>query len=187
MEFLKKNWSNILFIIFILLLIIPQTRTPIQVQLNRLIAFAPSEISEEKREVLTNYDWLLQDLEGERHTFRSSEGKVAVINLWATWCPPCIAEMPSFEKLYQEYGNKADFYFVSSEETGKLKKFLEKKNLDLPVYQPLTAGPQQLQSNSLPTTFVISPSGEIVVNKTGAANWNDTKFKELLDDLAKEQ
>jgi thiol-disulfide isomerase/thioredoxin len=187
MEFLKKNWSNILFIIIIILLIIPQTRTPIQVQLNRLISFAPSEIAEEKRDVLENYEWLLQDLDGKRHSLMASKGRVAVVNLWATWCPPCIAEMPSFQKLYDEYGQKVDFYFISSEEAGKLRNFLEKKDYSLPVYQPLTAGPEQLQSRSLPTTFVISPKGEIVVNKTGSANWNDGNFKGLLDELSKRQ
>lgn len=186
MKFLKKNWSNILFILFIALLIIPQTRKPIQVTLNRLIAFSPSEVAPEKRETIDSYNWLLADMEGQRHNFRETEGKVAIVNLWATWCPPCIAEMPSFQKLYEQYGDKVNFYFVSTEEEGKLKQFLEKKNYNLPVYQPLTMAPQKLQSRSLPTTYVISRSGKIAVNKKGTANWNDSGFKELLDQLLAE-
>lgn len=186
MNFLRKNWSNILFIIFILLLLVPQTRKPIQVALNRLIAFSPSEISEEKRERLEDFNWQLRDLEGQRHYLGESEGEVILINFWATWCPPCIAEMPSFQKLYNDYGKKVKFFFVSSEEGDKLKQFLKKKKYDLPLYQPLSAAPRIMQSNTLPTTFVISRSGEVVVNKKGAANWNDDNFRDLLDELIAE-
>lgn len=187
MKFLKQNWSNILFILFIILLLVPQTRKPIQVTLNRLIAFSPSEISEEKRDVLENYDWRLSDLEGNMTDFNNSRGEVTLINLWATWCPPCIAEMPSFQKLYDDYGDKVDFYFISSEEEDKLLHFLDKKEYDLPIYQPFSSTPQQLRSNSLPTTYLISRSGEIVVAKKGAANWNDRSFRQLLDDLIKKE
>jgi thiol-disulfide isomerase/thioredoxin len=186
MEFLKKNWSNILFIIVIILLLIPQTRKPIQVTLNRVIAFSPSKIDEDERETLDNYNWNLTNLEGQPVNFKRSIGEVAVINLWATWCPPCIAEMPSFQKLYDQYGNKVHFYFVSTEDREKLQQFLEKKNYDLPVYQPLSMAPTKLQSRSLPTTYVLSRDGKIVVSKKGSANWDDSGFKELLDQLLAE-
>lgn len=186
MSFLKKNWSNLLLIVFLILLIVPQTRTPIQVALNRLIAFSPSEVSENKRKSIESYDWSLVNLQGEAVNLNDSRGRVAIINLWATWCPPCIAEMPSFQKLYESYGEKIDFYFITSEKEERVKPFLQKKAYTLPVYQPLTAGPLALQSNSLPTTFVLSKKGEIVVNTTGAANWNDNDFRELLDKLLTE-
>ena len=186
MEFLKKNWSNILFIVFIILLLVPQTRKPIQVGLNRMISFSPSKIAEDERVTLENYNWNLIDLNGEPVNFKSSIGKVAVVNLWATWCPPCIAEMPSFQKLYDQYGDRVNFYFVSTEEATKLQQFLDKKHYRLPVYQPLDMAPQKLQSRSLPTTIVISRKGKIVVNKEGSANWNDSGFKELLDQLLAE-
>ncbi len=186
MEFLKKNWSNILFIILIILLLVPQTRKPIQVGLNRMISFSPSKIAEDERDTLESYNWNLVDLNGEPVNFKSSIGKVAVVNLWATWCPPCIAEMPSFQKLYDQYGDRVDFYFVSTEEAAKLQQFLNKKHYRLPVYQPLDMAPQKLQSRSLPTTIVISKKGKIAVNKKGSANWNDSGFKELLDQLLAE-
>lgn len=186
MKFLKKNWSNLLFIILILLLIIPQSRKPIQIQLNRLIAFSPSEISEDEREELDNYDWELTTPDGELKNFSTSEGKVSIVNLWATWCPPCIAEMPSFEGLYEDYSDKADFYFVSFEESERLRNFMKRKNYSFPVYQPLSEGPEKLQSNSLPTTFVISKSGEILVKRTGAADWNSSAFRKKLDEWISE-
>src|SRR5690554_6776339 len=100
MKFLKKNWSNVLFGVLVVLLIIPQTRMPIQVFVQRLIAFSPSEVAVEKRVVLEDYNWDLRKLDGGAANMRESNGKVAIINLWATWCPPYVAEMPSFQKLY---------------------------------------------------------------------------------------
>ena len=182
-SFLKRHGSNILLLLFIGLMIFPQTRMPIQIAVNRIFAFSPSEIDEEKREVLSNYDWKLNTLEGETANFSEAQGKVIVLNFWATWCPPCVAEMPSFQKLYDDYGNEVEFYFVSQEEEEPLNRFLEKRGYDLPVYRSLSYIPEQLVSNSLPTTYVISKSGEIVVKKTGAADWNTEEFRSLLQEL----
>ena len=182
MKFLKKNWSNILFIVLILLLIVPQTRKPIQIGLNRLFAFGPSEVAETERVKVESYNWKLATPEGELTNFNASEGNVAIVNLWATWCPPCIAEMPSFQELYNDYSGKVDFYFISSEEPARLLKFMNKNDYSFPVYQPFSGGPAELQSNSLPTTYVISRSGEILVEKTGAADWNSSGFRKKLDE-----
>lgn len=186
MKFLKSHWSNIVFLVIILLLIIPQTRKPIQVAVNRLFAFSPSEVTEEERQTISSYNWPLRNLQGERLNFSEAEGKVSLVNMWATWCPPCIAEMPSLVELYRDYGGEVNFYFISQEETEKLQTFLEKKKYDLPVFQPLTQPPHSLEFTSLPTTYLISKSGEIVIAKTGAADWNSDSVREIIDDLLKE-
>lgn len=187
MNFLKNNWSNLLFILLIILLILPSTRKPIQVTINRLVAVSPTKISNENRTVISNYDWKLEGLKEGAVNLTDARGKVAIINLWATWCPPCIAEMPSFQELYKDYKQKVNFYFISFEEEKILHRFMAKKEYDLPVYRPLSKAPQELMSNSLPTTFLISKSGEIVVAKKGAANWNDKNFRNLLEELIKEE
>lgn len=185
-RFLKKHWSNVLFGVFLLLLIIPQTRMPIMVTVQRLIAFSPSETSEKKRETLQDYDWTLFNQNNKEVNLQDSKGEVVVINSWATWCPPCVAEMPSFQKLYDDYGAKVQFYFVTSEDTKPVDKFLEKHQYNLPVYYQHYASPEQLQSRALPTTFVLSKTGEIVVKETGVADWNNKKIRELLDRLVAE-
>lgn len=187
MEFLKKNWSNILLIVFIALIIIPQTRKPIQIGLNRVFAFSPSEISEDERKILRDYNWNLYTLEGKELNFKQAKGKVVLVNFWATWCPPCIAEMPSFQALYEDYADKVDFYFVSSEKIEKLENFMLKNNYSMPIVRPGSIAPELLRSNMLPTTFVISKNGEIVIDKAGAADWNDSGFRELLDELLREK
>ncbi len=183
MKFLKKHYSNIIFGIFIILMIIPQTRKPIQVQIQRLIAFSPSTISEEKRETLNDFDWPVKTLTGQNTNINKSKNKVTFINLWATWCPPCIAEKPSFQALYNDYADKVDFYFISSENTNTINKFLEQNNYQLPIYQPLSAPPAQLNSRALPTTYVIDKQGNIVVERRGVANWNSNSFRAFLDQL----
>lgn len=183
MKFLKKNWSNLLFGVFILALIIPQTRIPIQVALQRFISFSPSEIDKEDRTLLKDYQWNLANLNSERINFSQSEGKVVLINFWATWCPPCIAEMPELQELYDTYGDRVDFYFITNEKPKPINFFLEKKGYNFPVYLQTESSPKVLASSSLPTTYVISKSGEIIMQKSGAASWNSDKVHQVLDKL----
>ncbi len=185
-KFLKKHWSNILFGVLVVLLIIPKTRTPIQVFVQRLISFSPSETSEDERETLQDYQWSLISLDSEEIDFLQSKGKVAIINFWATWCPPCIAEMPSFQKLYDDYGSEVDFYFVTSEKSERVKRFLDKNQYSFPVYLQSFEAPEQLQSVVLPTTYVITKNGKIAINETGVADWNSKKIRKLLDKLLSE-
>jgi len=183
MKFLKKNWSNILFAIVIILLIVPQTRIPIQVFVLRTISFTPGEIDEKERVTMIDYQWNLTTLSSETIDLNRSKGEVTIVSFWATWCAPCLAEMPELQKLYEKFGDKVDFYFVSNEKKATLQNFLEKKNFSIPIYIPLEPSPAALETRSLPTTFLISKSGEIVIHKTGAASWNNERVHELLDSL----
>lgn len=185
-KLIKKHWSNMLFVVFLGLLIIPQTRMPIQVFVQRIISFSPSETSEEKRETLQDYQWPLQTMDAQEVNFTVSKDKVAVVNMWATWCPPCVAEMPSFQKLYDDYGNDVDFYFITSEEPDRIARFMTKNEYDMPIYLQKFQAPKKLTSTLLPTTFVISKTGEIVVKETGAADWNSKKTRAMLDRLLAE-
>ena len=183
----KFTSSNIIFIIVIALLIIPQTRQPIQIFLQKGLAMiSPSEISADKREILESYEnWKLVDSKGNQFDFKQAEGKVVFINFWATWCPPCIAEMPSMEKLYQDYKDDVDFLFVSNETQEVISKFKKKNAYEFLVHASLTANPEQLETSSIPRTFVLDQQGNIVIDKTGAADWNSKSVRKLLDDLLK--
>ena len=183
---LKKHGSTILLLVLVTLLFIPQTGMPIKVFLNRLVSFSPSEIQVEKRETILDFDWTLKDLSGSDINFKQSEGKVTLVNFWATWCPPCIAEMPSFQNLYDEYSDRVDFYFVSLESPETLQKFIQKKGYQLPIYIPQEQLPDGLETNSFPTTYLISKSGEIVIDKVGAADWDSEKTKKIIEKLLAE-
>ncbi|MEH6535495.1 MAG: TlpA disulfide reductase family protein [Psychroserpens sp.] len=185
----KSKIYNILFIVVIALLIIPQTRQPIQVFINKGIAsiIKPSVIDVLERKSMSNYNWKLRDTSGNDFDFHTAEGKVIVINFWATWCPPCIAEMPSLEELYQKYktNDEVVFLFVSNEDTEVLYEFMAHKNYSFEVYQSLTDYPTEFNVSSIPRTFIISKKGEIVIDKSGAANWSSERVTNTIDELLK--
>ena len=173
----------------IALLIFPQTRQSIQVFVNKGIVsiVKPSIIEDSERQSLSNYDWKLRDTLGNNFDFQTAKGKVIVINFWATWCPPCIAEMPSMELLYKKYEDNNDvvFLFVSNEDVSVIKRFIFKKDYSFKVYQPLTKYPKEFNVSSIPRTFIISKKGEIVIDKSGAADWNNERVTKAIDDLIK--
>ncbi len=85
-----------------------------------------------------------------------------------------MAEMPSFQNLYNAYGDKVIFLFVANDKEDKVVKFLEDKGYELPVFLQASQVPEEMNSNSLPTTYILDRDGDIVVSKTGAADWNRT-------------
>lgn len=183
MPFQKKHFWNILFVTVLVLLLIPRTRMAIQVRLQRLLAGAPSTIAPEKRTTLTDFNWPLQQLDGQAVNLSDAKGQVIVVNQWATWCPPCVAEMPSLQKLYDDYGKRVRFFCISNEDIEKLQQFMQQKKYTLPVLMERQAPPALLQTRSLPATWVISKTGQVVMYETGAANWNSDHVRRLLDEL----
>ncbi|RUA12580.1 MAG: TlpA family protein disulfide reductase [Flavobacteriia bacterium] len=187
MDFIKKNLSNIIFFAFIIFLFTPYG-LPVRALLIKGVSYVTTrvfnmEIDESERVDLSTYNWNLSDTQGNAVDFNDYKGKVVLVNFWATWCPPCVAEMPSYQDLYNDYKDKMEFVFVASDDQGKVMKFLADKGYKLPVYFQTSKAPEELRSNSLPTTFIIDKKGRIVVDKTGAADWNSGKVRDMLDDL----
>ncbi|SIT77582.1 TlpA disulfide reductase family protein [Pontibacter indicus] len=128
------------------------------------------------------------DLNGKTVAFESLKGKVIFLNIWATWCPPCIAEMPNIHSLYKKMDpNKVAFVMLSVDEggMGKVKKFIDKKGYTFPVYMPASQFPQEFYSTAIPTTFIISPDGKIVAKQEGMAEYDTKEVREFLMGLAK--
>lgn len=186
MKIQKPKASNILFIIALALLIIPQTRKPIQVFLNKGLAlFSPSIIDKEDSTKLINYNWSLLDENNINFNLSEAKGKVIVINFWATWCPPCIAEMESLQKLYNTFSSNQEvaFLFVTTDSLEKIKAFKEKENYTFPVYRQISKAPNAFNVSSIPRTFIIDKEGDILVDKTGASNWGSDKIVKLIESL----
>ena len=184
MKLTRSKITNLIFIAVIALMIIPQTRQPIQIFLNKGLALiSPSVTKEAKRDKIEDYNWQLVDMQGQSIDFNESRDKVVLINFWATWCPPCIAEMPSLHKLYDDYKESVDFYFVSNEKEGVLKSFLEKNGYDFNVQMPKSEYPEIFDVSSIPRTFLIDKAGSIIIDKKGAANWNSNSVRETIEEL----
>lgn len=184
MKVRKPKLSDVIFLVIIVVLIIPQTRKPVQIKLHQLLAkIGPSIKSPENRKVITFDSWPLIDIEGNAHNFEDFEGEIILLNFWATWCPPCIAEMPSIEKLYAEYGDKIRFVLISNEGTDVIDNFLTTKDYPFKVYKSLSVYPDEFDVNAIPRTFIIDKYGAIHIDKSGAANWNSAKVRALIDQL----
>ncbi|MDO5655686.1 MAG: TlpA disulfide reductase family protein [Flavobacteriaceae bacterium] len=181
-KILQKRWSDILIGIFLLLMLIPQTRQPVQVAIQRMIAFSPKTIEKQDQKQLQSYEMLMQNPSRQTINLSQSKGKVALVNFWATWCPPCIAEMPDFQKLHQDYQNQIDFFFVTQDSWEKVEKFEQKRAYQLPYFQLIQPG-KEFNYTQLPTTYLIDKEGNIVLEKTGIASWNSDKFRQTLDQL----
>ena len=178
MKFLKKHYANILFVILIGLLLYPKSKTWIL----RQIAFSPSVEKVEKREKLANYEWLLHGINTENFDFNQAKGKVVIVNFWATWCVPCIAEMPSLQALYDDYGNKVDFLLVTSDSKEKVMPFMEEQGFSMPIYNQISNAPIEFASRTIPKTFLVDKNGFVVI-EAARADWNTKKIRKLLDQL----
>lgn len=184
MKIKKSTISNVLFLVFIALMLF---HTPTKSFILRLIAFSPSVENEADRAKLSSYDWALKGLNTSDIDFSELEGKVVFVNYWATWCPPCIAEMPMLQNLYNDYKNDVAFLFVTTDNKEKIDRFFEDNDYDLPTYHFGSDPPKELNTtNSIPVTYVIDKSGSIVIEKVGAANWDGKKSKKIFDDLIAE-
>jgi len=178
--FTKKSLSNFLFIVVIGLMLYPPSREWIM----RQTAFSPSVKNGDNIEVLDTYTWKLKGLNSTDINFNDLEGKVVFVNFWATWCPPCRAELPMIQKLYNDYKDNVAFVFVTSENWEIVDKFFKDKGYELPVYNSTSTPPNSFtKTNSIPVTYLIDKSGNILISKTGAADWNSKKVRSLLDDL----
>lgn len=179
MKISKKQLTNIAFVIIIGLMIYPPTK----VYFIRLISFSPSKENVNNQIKIDNKDWKLKGLNTATINFDKLDDKVVFVSFWATWCPPCIAEMPSMKLLYDDYKDKITFLFITNENWNVVSKFYSKNDYDFPTYNQLTNSPKELKSSTIPATFILSKDKKIVVNKKGAANWNSDNTRKILDNL----
>lgn len=192
MRFNKKTLYNILFFGFIIFLFTPfglGTRAKLTQGFAYIksFAFSPSVEKVEERIALDTYDLSLKGIvSADDINLKSLKGKVVFINYWATWCPPCIGEMPMINNLYTDYKDKLIFLFVTTDEKEKIEKFYAKNDYNFPTYHQLSAPPEQLEVSTIPTTYILDKEGKLALSEYGAANWNSDKVRSLLDKLISE-
>ena len=194
----KKNKSvwgkitDVIFILFIVALFIPNSRFAISVFANRVksLIIQPSVKDSNNEHILTtdNFNWQLEDMQGNNVNLQEYYGKVIFLNLWATWCGPCVAEMPGIQELCNTFkGNEnVKFFLVSNESQAKVKSFIDKREYTFPVFTTRYQSPKVFISQSIPTTFVISKNGIIKIKETGAVNWGGDKMEGIINDLINE-
>ncbi len=127
-------------------------------------------------------------LEGNAVSLGELGGKAVFLNIWATWCGPCRAEMPNIEALYASLKNEQDIVFILAAEDQEevVKAFLKDKPLDAPVYLMDEASKKKLKITGFPTTMILSKEGEVVFSQVGSAAWDGGTTKEFLLALARD-
>jgi len=181
--------TDVLFVVLIVLLLIPGTRKGVASFFIRITSLPPSELSLNQQYPIKQEtkQWVVTDLEGQPHVFGQWLDEPIFVNLWATWCPPCIAEMSGINDLYKKYKGRVHFVLLNDESASKIKAFAQDHQYqNLPFYRYQFV-PNDFSTRSIPTSFIISKKGIVVLSKKGAARWDSDKVQKLLDDLLSEQ
>jgi len=130
-------------------------------------------------------DLKLMDMNGHPVDLTKLEGKTIFVNFWATWCKPCIQEMPSIVALQTELtGRNIEFFFASDEEVDKIEKFAVSRKMDLNFVR--VENPESLGLQALPTTFIFDWEGNLVFSEVGLRRWDEPASIEMVTKLINE-
>ncbi len=129
----------------------------------------------------------LTTLDGRPANLSQFRGKVVLVNLWASWCPPCLAEMPGLQALYQKVDtSKVAFVLISLDANqNKARALLKRKHYTMPVFFPAAELPEPFQTSSIPYTVVLTPDGRVADRHSGMADYDTPEFKVALEKLAR--
>ena len=115
----------------------------------------------------------LTDLNNNPVSLTQYKGKTVFLNLWATWCKPCIAEMPSIEKARSILQNESIvFLLASGESTEEISAFKNSHNYQF-NYARINNS-EELDMQGLPTTFIFDSNGQLIFSETGSRKWDDS-------------
>ncbi|SEK56151.1 TlpA family protein disulfide reductase [Parapedobacter koreensis] len=129
------------------------------------------------------------DGDGDRIDAANQQGKVVFINFWATWCPPCIAELPSIDKLYQQFKDNEEIVFVMVDVDSRYeqsKQFMADKKLTLPVHVPSGNIPGHWLGSAIPTTIILDKQGQLAARHEGMADYSRPEVVEFIQKLIAE-
>jgi thiol-disulfide isomerase/thioredoxin len=124
---------------------------------------------------------------GVKATLAKYRGHWLLVNLWATWCAPCIHEMPSLDRMSARLGDKLDIIAIAEDRSGAkvVDPFVQVLGIKrLPIgYDPSGKAAAALEVAGLPDSFLIDPQGRIVAKLEGAADWDASRTISALDQL----
>lgn len=132
-----------------------------------------------------DYTWRVRPLGGQPTTLEEFRGRVLFINLWASWCTPCIRELGSIERLRERIlDTDVTFLVVAAEGESPVRRFLRRYTYDLPFYLEERKAPAAFGVRGLPTTWIVDRTGRIVLVGHGEAAWDSPAIEALLRSLA---
>jgi peroxiredoxin len=129
-------------------------------------------------------DFTLKDLNEKSHTLSEYKGKIVFLNFWATWCPPCRAEMPSMQKLYTTWDSR-EFVMLAvdiGESREKVKAFAEENGYTFPILLDRDKKvARKYMVRGIPTTYLIGKDGNIIKKIVGSREWTLEEFYSLVE------
>lgn len=151
------------------------------------------ELKNEKEKVqrLSFPDLELIDLEGHKKNISDFKGSVLLVSFWASWCAPCIEELPLFAKLAMKYPQKLKVIAINQDDSANVRKFVDnfwpKHKIPFKTYfDPNGRLAQKVGVDVLPTNFVLDKEGQLVFTSRGAIDWNAPDALSFLEDLMQE-
>jgi peroxiredoxin len=149
-----------------------------------------TEITSPAGRTLIAPDFALPDLEGNVKRLSDFQSKVVLLNFWATWCPPCRAEMPSMETLYQAYRDQGfEILAVSSDRQGAVvvQPFMQEYRLSFPALLDMSGRVSGMYGvRSIPTSYLLDRQGRVVSREIGARHWANAEARALITSLLNE-
>ena len=179
---LKKHYLLYLLLAVLAMVVIYRIQNPAESQI-QIKSQVGSEIG------MQAPDLILRNLGGNIEGLSGSKDKVIILNFWATWCAPCLEEMPAFEKIYRRYRSQGLTVIAVSldkGDTSKVEKFVDEHSLTFPVLLDLDGIAERIYpSFTIPFTYVIDKRGRIAARVDGAKNWSSNETFTALDILIK--
>ncbi|WP_433903311.1 TlpA family protein disulfide reductase [Sphingobacterium puteale] len=189
----KKIIGNVVFVLFIGLLIWPTSRSYFQQLLMKIGLFKPKlEVPQQVAEPLSSgtenvgKGVTFMNHLGETVSVADLKGKVVFINFWATWCGPCRAEMPSINVLYDKFKDNPNVVFLIVEIEGDKEKaaaFVKNEKLTLPISYPNSDIPKEWLSESIPSTVILGKDGNLATRHEGMADYSTPDVATFIQDL----
>jgi thiol-disulfide isomerase/thioredoxin len=137
-----------------------------------------------------DFTWKLHDLEGQPVAFSTFKGKPIFLNVWATWCPPCVGELPSIAKLAADpkIAGVTVVCVATDDSVATVQEFVKRQ--DWPKTMTVLHAsdmPRVFSTDGIPATFLIDRDGRIVASEVGAADWSVPTVVEFLQKLNRGQ
>ena len=184
----RKIVGNVVFVVLIVAMIIPTSRSWFQQGLMKLGLFKPDLETPQDTvkptdatSTTTTQQVSFTDDGGNIIKISDLAGKVVFLNFWATWCPPCKAEMPSIQALKDKFQDDDRVFFMLVEIDGEAEKaheFMKQGKMDLPIYYPESEIPSNWLGQSIPTTVILDKEGNVAAHHEGMADYSR---KEVFD------
>jgi thiol-disulfide isomerase/thioredoxin len=133
-----------------------------------------------------DFSWPVADLDGKPVDLGRYRGKAVFLNVWATWCGPCVAEMPSIARLSADPRLK-DVAFVGvsvDDDDEPVRRFVKEHSLRFTILRATGPAPAAFATEGIPATFLIAPDGRIAARHVGSARWDSPEIVGLLARLA---